>query len=158
MIWGNKRIVEWAKDNVDPFTESLVNPASIDLRLGKQYRIPLTTGWSESFDGFDDGIKLVQGGIYLLHTLEITTLPDNASGILYLKSKSMRRGIEILHGGYGDPGFSGQWTMTVVNHWPYEITIYPGDPIVQLVLFDVSGIDLSYRQTGHYQGSVGPTG
>ena len=158
MFWNDERLNNWASRNgVTPYDRTLINPASIDLRLGDHYRLPTAVGWSEPLLIVKEGLTLKPGQFVLLHTLETTTIPTNAAALLFLKSSTCRRGLEHLHAGYGDPGFCGQWTLEVINHWPYPQTIHAGERLFQLCLVDCSIPVVSYAKTGHYQHQTGPT-
>jgi len=77
--------------------------------------------------------------------------------MLFLKSSTGRKGLEHLHAGYGDPGFEGQWTLEIINHWPYSQTVFVGQRLLQLVLCDTYPVVRDYSETGHYQAQTGPT-
>lgn len=41
MFWNDERLHNWASRNgVTPYDRTLINPASLDLRLGDFYRLP----------------------------------------------------------------------------------------------------------------------
>ncbi len=157
MFWNDLRLTSWASENVTPFDPALINPASIDLRLGEFVRYPTALGWGVKSAIDDEGLTLGPGQFVLLHTLEVTAIPTNAAALLFLKSSTGRRGLEHLHAGYGDPGFCGQWTLEVINHWPYPQTIFPGERLFQLCLVDCAIPAASYGKVGHYQHQRGPT-
>ena len=174
MIWNDVIIRMWAQNGgVTPFDDALVNPASIDLRLGNQIRVPqlkwtigtdLPIGrntpanvlWTEAeeFDRF----VLKPGRFVLCHSLEYTTLPETASAQLISKSSTGRIGLEHLHSGWGDPGFNGQWTWEFHNSAPWPIELVAGEPYMQLVIMSMAAKpDRSYRVTGRYNGQTGAT-
>jgi|SRR6056297_3219821 len=158
MFWNDAKLIQWAeRGGVIPFEEGLINPASIDLRVGKHYRVPTKTGWSASMEIPNEGLVIHPNNLILLHTHEYTKIPVNAVAFIFLKSTIGRRGIEHLHAGYGDPGFEGQWTLEVINHWPHPQLIRKEEPLIQLILCDVLKPYKTYDQTGHYQGQEGPT-
>lgn len=156
MIWSGEKLRQWAVDNVTPFEPDNVNVASIDLRIGKYYRIPTPSGWSEPLEILEGGLQLSSQDFVLLHTLEFITFPLTACGKLFLKSSAGRRGLEHAHAGYIDCGFRGELTLEMTNHWPYGNVIHYGDRLLQVTLEDVSEpVDYSLR--GHYQDQRGPT-
>lgn len=160
MFWSDKRIIDWASSGgISPYNPELVNPASIDLRLGHYYRkpSPLAGVWSKAFDFPEDGLLLPPGGFFLLHTLEYIRIPENAVAFLYMKSSMGRRGLEHLHAGYFDPGFEGEATLEIINHWPHHQLILPEMRFCQLAIADVDKVEIPYGTKGHYQGQVGPT-
>ena len=153
------QIIEWASNGgIDPYDESLVNPASIDLRWSGRYRKAIMTQdrWSGVREA--NALTMHRDEFYLLDTLEFITMPDDTLGFLMLKSSSGRNGLEHLHAGLFDPGFSGTATLETENRHPYPLTITKGQPIIQLCLFRGDVTALSYRETGRYNGQVSPTG
>lgn len=158
MIWSDNKIRAWLDGGgVTPAEPANINPASLDLRLGTHYRTPTPDGWSEAQPIPESGLVLKPGAFVLLSTLEYTCIPSEAVAFLYLKSSTGRKGLEHLHAGYGDPGFCGQWTLELINHWPYPRTVKTGERLFQVVLADCHPVGVDYAVTGHYQGQTGPT-
>lgn len=158
MFWSDKKIFEWASaGGVKPFDPNLVNPASIDLRLGSGYRRPSTNDWSTLQFMPKAGIRIYNGNFLLLHTWEYIEIPENTVGMLFLKSSVGRKGIEHLHACYFDPGFKGEATLEITCCWPHGRILAPGDRICQLVLADAYDVEKPYGKVGHYQGQTGPT-
>lgn len=157
MIWNDERLRTWAKEHVKPYDPACVNPASLDLRLGSYYRKPIVGGWGDIETIPIDGLVLEHDDFVLLSTLEYTKVPEDAVAFLMLKSSTGRKGLEHLHAGYGDPGFAGQWTLEIINHWPHAQRLVPGQRLVQIVLADAYPPAQSYQEVGHYQHQVGPT-
>lgn len=174
MIWNDERIARWASaGGVTPFDESCVNPASLDLRLGNSILVPrmcwqLKSGsainrntptqdlWQDAFEF--DVYRLEPGCACLCHSDEYITMPSDAAGTLFSKSSTGRILLEHLHAGYFDCGFHGQATFEFFNSGPWPIEIRPGERLVQLRLEQmVAAPRLSYLQTGHYNGQLGPT-
>jgi len=156
MIWSGDKLYQWAKTAITPFEPDNVNVASVDLRIGKYYRIPTPDGWSEPTEIPVDGLKLSNQDFVLLHTLEFVQFPLTACGKLFLKSSAGRLGLEHAHAGFCDAGFSGELTLEMTNHWPYGNIIRYGDRLLQITLEDVSE-PVDYSIQGHYQNQVGPT-
>lgn len=148
MIWNDRRIAEWAQTGgVTPYAADLVNPASLDLRLGNMIREPhpiwerlsvidlqhkIADGsieqlpmWGEPFE-FATYWLMPHGkgcNFILCHSLDFVNIPDDMAALLFSKSSTGRRGLEHLHAGYGDPG----WGSTVNSlgfkgsTWTWEI-------------------------------------
>lgn len=180
MIWNDRLISEWASaGGVTPYAEGLVNPASLDLRLGNKIRIPCQRWqllcahigahpddligkktpverlWQEpeEFSKF----TLWPGHLVLCHSVECTDIPATACAMLLSKSSTGRLGLEHLHAGWGDAGFSGQWVFELKNLAPWPIELVAGECYMQLVLMDMAEAPLrDYSQTGRYQGQTGP--
>ena len=157
---------------VDPFDPALVNPASIDLRLGAQYRLPhpgwgmLVNGrplsvnvfWGEQQEMGPEGIELAPGQFILCCTLETVRIPPDACAQLFSKSSTGRMGLEHLHAGWIDPGFVGQLTLEFHNVAPWPIHLTPGQRLMQMVVESLTAPAMrDYSQTGRYQGQTGAT-
>lgn len=173
MIWNDRRIYEWAATGgVTPFAEDCINPASLDLRLGNTIRIPCQRWqllgseavgkktpakdlWQEreTFQRF----TLWPGHLVLCHSAECTNIPVTACAMLLSKSSTGRLGLEHLHAGWGDAGFSGQWVFELKNLAPWPIELVAGERYMQLVIMNMAETPLrDYSQTGRYQGQTGP--
>ena len=155
---------------VAPYEPTNVNPASIDLRLGTSYRLPVTAWepidyrdrptptWCDEMQMPAGGIMLQPGQFILCCTLETVAIPNDASAALYSKSSTGRIGLEHLHAGWIDPGFVGQLTLEFHNVAPWPILLQPGKRYMQMVVYDLTApAARDYSMTGRYQGQVGAT-
>lgn len=154
MILSDTQLHAWAQYSVSPFDASLVNPASIDLRLGDEIRIAHPFGFGEPIKLYQPW-RMFRGEFILAHTLEVITMPDDCAGMLFLKSTRGREGWEHSHAAYIDPGFSGQLTLELSNLAPWELLITPGMRICQLVLMRCVQPAALYGEVGHYQNQMG---
>ena len=110
---------------IDPFEDSAVQPASVDLRLNDSFRV--FRGTSRPFidvrQPVDDLTELIQiaaeepfiiqpGTFFLGSTLETITLPADIVGRVDGKSSLGRLGL-LVHAtaGYIDPGWTGTLTL-----------------------------------------------
>jgi dCTP deaminase len=55
--------------------------------------------------------------------------------------------------GYLDPGFEGHVTLEMVNHWPWDLVLYAGQPICQ-VSFEYLDEPTEKPYAGRYQGDA----
>jgi dCTP deaminase len=176
MIWNDRMIREWAANGgVTPFDGALVNPASLDLRLGNQIRYPRSSWqlksptkpidkstpaselWTEALE-FDKYV-LFPGQCVLCHSAEYIKMPRNAAGMLASKSSTGRLLLEHFHSGFFDPSFSGTATLELKNDGPWKMTLRPGDLWVQLVLIQMAEEpERDYSVTGRYNGQTAPEG
>ncbi len=110
---------------IDPYDPELINPASVDLRLGDRYLqyIPKQLDARRKNETIDylfpgDGVRLEPGKLYLMHTVErIRT--DRFVTVIDGKSSVGRLGIVChLTAGYGDLGYNGQYTLEVTAVQP----------------------------------------
>jgi dCTP deaminase len=154
---------------VTPFDPELVNPASLDVRLGGALLIESAVNdacWR--FDQHDDGMVpypfadhtqenpylLLPGQFVLAHTVETFNLPDDIAAQFMLKSSRAREGIEHLMAGYADPGFHGVMTLELHNSRQlHPVPIWPGMRIGQMVFTTMAATpQRSYALTGRYNG------
>lgn len=152
MLANDRIIIEWARaGGVTPFDPVLVNPASLDLRLGGEF-IVLDTG-----DRFSTNeITILPGKAILATTLEYIIMPSIYAGAVYLKSSMARLGLDHALAGWVDPGFHGELTLEFHSHTP--ITLRKGQKVCQLALFKLIDYpERDYTVTGRYNGQRGPT-
>lgn len=168
--------VELCRIGIDPWDPDLVQPASVDLRLGERFigrqyapgfdtsvagRFTVTTLGRWSNVEHTGPLDLTPGQFVLAHTLETVTLPGDVAGRFEGKSSLGRIGL-LTHvtAGFIDPGFSGQITLELYNLSQENISLVPSQPIGQLCLQRLtSPAARPYGSPGlgsHYQGQTGP--
>ena len=162
MVWDTGKLVDWqlrqlcALGLVEPFDDACINPNSIDLRLGNQIRRATDGGWGGATTF--DTCTLFPGEFVLCHSLETVTIPTWCMALLFSKSSTGRVGLEHLHAGLGDSGFSGQWTFEFHNVAPWPVELVAGKRIMQMTVEKLSDAPRrDYSQTGRYQWQTGPT-
>ena len=145
---------------VTPFDPALVNPASLDVRLGDTLLIesaesPQLVPYPLHQHTQENPYLLKPGQFVLAHTIETFHLRGDVVGQFMLKSSRAREGIEHLLAGYADPGFHGVMTLELVNSRQlYPVLLWPGMKIGQMVFHQMAGIpQRSYAVTGRYNGS-----
>jgi dCTP deaminase len=143
---------------VEPFDPSLVNPASLDLRLGDNILIESVEGpelvpYSLAGHSSADPYRLVPGQFVLAETVETFNFPNHLAGQFVLKSSRAREGLQHLLAGYCDPGWHGsRLTLELKNvrqlHW---VGLWPGLKIGQMKFLTMDARPLeSYAVTGRY--------
>ena len=147
------------RDLVTPFDPELVNPASLDVRLGENLlvELPTTTSlvpYSIAGNSQENPFMLQPHEFVLAETLEEFRLPDCIAGQLALKSSRAREGIEHLLAGYIDPGYCGRLTLELQNaRSMHPVALWPGMRIAQIVFHRMSMLPAKdYSHTGRYQG------
>jgi dCTP deaminase len=143
---------------VVPFDPALLNPASLDLRLGET--IMIESAEKLELIPYDLGrhcadrpYELVPGQFVLAETIETFNLPSDIAGQFMLKSSRAREGLEHLMAGYCDPGWHGsKLTLELHNSRQLQrIPIWPGMKIGQMVFHQMSEAPLhNYAETGRY--------
>ncbi|NBV65831.1 MAG: dCTP deaminase [Actinobacteria bacterium] len=160
---------------VEPFTESMVQPSSVDVRLDRFFRV----FENHKYSVIDPSIEqseltrevvvepnehfiLHPGEFVLASTYEVITLPDDIAGRLEGKSSLGRLGL-LTHStaGFIDPGFSGHITLELSNVANLPVKLFPGMKIGQLCLIKLSSpAEHPYGSAvyaSRYQGQRGPT-
>ena len=136
---------------VTPFNKLQVNPASYDVRLGKNLRIENPDGsW-----GYATTPYTFEPGEFLLgETQEMFSLPSDIEAIFMLKSSRGREGFEHVLSGYIDPGYCGRITLELVNVNRYRKLILEEGMLIGQVryMFTDKRCKRPYSVTGHYQG------
>ena len=145
---------------VTPYDPALVNPASLDVRLGCDLLVEMAE-WSTmtpvDISGHSQSVPfyLQPHEFVLACTEETFYLPTNIAGQFALKSSRARSGIEHLMAGYCDPGWSGsKLTLELQNaRSMHPVALWPGMRIGQLVFHRMSQTPLrNYAETGRYNG------
>src|SRR6056297_3228252 len=136
-----KKLIEEDTLVIEPFEEYLVQPASIDLRLGTNYlKIDenqmevMTLKDKLNYNKIDsDEIVIPPNSFLLATTKEYIDLPDYLTAFVEGRSSIGRMGLFIQNAGWVDPGFSGQITLELYNANRLPIKLYSGRRICQLV-------------------------
>jgi dCTP deaminase len=171
-----RRLVEAGEIVIKPWDPSLVQPASVDLRLGDSFRvfsnhkvatIDLRDGPPENLTeevvvSEQDGFVIHPGEFCLGRTAEWVELPDGVVARIEGKSSLGRLGL-IVHAtaGFIDPGWKGTLTLELNNLTRVPIKLYPGLLIAQLsfmALDKPAEVPYGSEALGsHYQGQVAAT-
>jgi dCTP deaminase len=160
---------------IDPWEPDLVQPASVDVRLDRWFRVFDNTGYTHIDPSREQELltrlhEVPENGSFVLHpgefalacTFETVTLSDKLAARLEGKSSLGRLGL-LTHStaGFIDPGFSGQITLELSNAATLPIVLWPGMKIGQLCVLRMSSEVLRPYGAGatgsQYQGQVGPT-
>jgi dCTP deaminase len=154
---------------VVPFHPELVNPASIDVRLGPTLLIEsaASPNWVRldiSSCTPEDPYLLVPGQFVLAETVETFNIPNDLTAVFKLKSSRAREGLDHAHAAFADPGWHGsKLTMELKNNRQlHPVKLWPGKRVGQMIFTrneDDARPNRSYAQTGHYNNcpSVAPS-
>jgi dCTP deaminase len=170
-----RRLVAEGRITIEPWDPGLIQPASIDLRLGDSFRVfhnhrasaidlrEPPTGLTEHVEVVEDEPFVIHPGEFCLgRTLEYVELPDDIVARIEGKSSIGRLGL-IVHAtaGFCDPGWKGTLTLELNNLTRVPIKLYAGLPIAQLSFMTLDAP--AQRPYGHadlgshYQGQVDAT-
>lgn len=162
-------LVDWQiqrycdSDNmVDSLGEDLlINPASVDVRLGNKIMVEVADKrnfieMDISDKTIDRPYRMLPGEFCLAEIKEVLNMPTFVTAQFMLKSSRGREGYENVLAGFVDPGYSGRLTLELKNMLRHNtLPLYPGLKIGQLVFHRTCGIPLeSYNKTGRYQGDM----
>jgi dCTP deaminase len=140
------RLVQEGRIGIDPWDPALVQPASVDLRLGDSFRVfhnHLATAIDlrRPPDNLTEEVVVPEGDSFVIHpgefclgrTLEWVELPDDIVARIEGKSSLGRLGL-IVHAtaGFCDPGWKGTLTLELNNLTRVPIILHPGLEIAQL--------------------------
>ena len=170
-----RRLADEGRIRLDPWDASLVQPSSIDLRLGGSFRVfhnhrvtaidlrEVPTNLTEEVTiGAEEPFVIHPGEFCLGRTLEWVELPDDVVARVEGKSSVGRLGL-IVHAtaGFVDPGWRGTLTLELNNLTRVPIKLYPGLPIAQLSFMALDRpAERPYGSKdlgSHYQGQVAAT-
>jgi dCTP deaminase len=153
MIFAKKEIlklIEKEKIKIEPFDESAIGPASIDLTLDNKLRVFNSKNKiiEEDVDyekitkviDISKGYVLKPGELVLGITKEKITLPENICGWLNSRSRYARIGLmSHITAPFIMPGVSNRQVLEIFNAGPNKIKLIPGTKICQLVFQECKG-------------------
>lgn len=170
-----KAEVETGQIALDPFEPGMIQPASIDIRLDRYFRVFENHRYphidpaedqselTRMVEPTDDAPFILHPGEFVLgSTFELITLGDAIAARLEGKSSLGRLGL-LTHStaGFIDPGFSGHVTLELSNVATLPIKLWPGMKIGQFCFFRLSSpAEEPYGSASYgsrYQGQRGPT-
>ena len=169
------RFVEEGRISIDPWDPGLVQPASVDLRLGDSFRV-FHNYRTSAIDlrcppeNLTEEVVVPEGESFVIHpgefclgrTLEWVELGDDIVARIEGKSSLGRLGL-IVHAtaGFCDPGWKGTLTLELNNLTRVPIKLYPGLEIAQLSFMMLDRPALRPYGTpdlgSHYQGQRAAT-
>ena len=170
-----RRLVDEERIKIRPWDPAMVQPASVDLKLGTSFRVfhnhrlpaidlaQPPSGVTEHVQIDEDASFVIHPGEFVLGTtVEWVELPDDIVARIEGKSSLGRLGL-IVHAtaGFVDPGFSGTLTLEITNLTRVPIVLWPGKPIAQLSFMTLD--QAAERPYGHpdlgshYHGQVEAT-
>jgi dCTP deaminase len=137
---------------LDPESQLKAGNASIDIRLGQHFQVPLRTKLSgleylketykRDIEEYKDETFVPIGHYFVLHprqfvlgeSLEWVHLPSNIMASVVGRSRWGRDGLVIATATGVHPSFSGVLTLEISNIGEIPIYLYPGLAIAQLFL------------------------
>ncbi len=170
-----RRLVDEGRLRIAPWDAALVQPASIDLRLGRSFRVfhnhrIAAIDLRDPPTNLTEHVSVEPGAPFVIHpgefvlgvTEEHVTIPDDVVARIEGKSSLGRLGL-IVHAtaGFVDPGFEGTLTLEITNLTRVPIKLYSGLPIAQLSFMELdqpAEVPYGHPDLGsHYHGQVEAT-
>lgn len=132
---------------------SLVNPASIDIRVGREVYVERGHGDWHKLELDEKGYHMAPNEFILVGTWESFNVPNGYAMDLRLKSSIARQGYDHSLAFWVDPGWRGVLTMEIRNTMRYNgLTLIPGKRFAQVIVHKLSGLSaIPYR--GRYKGA-----
>ncbi len=162
---GIQSLVESGKLLIDPLDKNCIQPASVDLRLGKQFVI--IKHWGADILDFNsqpdyqtvsaDEFLVPSHSFVLAVTVETLRLPHDVTAFVEGRSSVGRMGLFIQNAGWVDPGFEGKLTLELYNANALPIRLCAGRRICQIVFCKMDQ-KTKKPYKGKYQGQKGAVG
>ena len=132
---------------LEPFSPDQIGPASIDLHLGPELRVPLevTNGPIDVTDDatpeaftrlipFEKPYVLAPGHTVHGITRERLFLPPDLCAWIEGRSRIARLGLTVhVSSGFVQPGVANRQVLEMSNFGPNPLELFPGTPICQFI-------------------------
>lgn len=170
-----RALIEARRLVIDPWDAELLQPASVDLRLGNSFRVfhnhrVAAIDLREPPQNLTEEVVVLPDEPFIIHpgefclgrTQEWVELPDDIVARIEGKSSLGRLGL-IVHAtaGFCDPGWKGTLTLELNNLTRVPIKLYSGLLIAQLSFMTLDrAAERPYGSPelgSHYQGQVAAT-
>lgn len=137
---------------------SAVQPSSIDLHIGQIFLPEMKQGGPGREETPLQTWILQPGHTAVVATKERFVLPNNIAGIGFPPDSVSSQGILMTNPGHIDPGYNGILRFTLINMGskPYPLRVM--DPIVTILLFELTTAvhsDYAARRPGQIFGTTG---
>jgi dCTP deaminase len=141
-----RRLVDEGRVRIEPWDPGMVQPASVDVRLGSSFRVfhnfrVPAIDLADPPRNLTELVEVADGESFVIHpgefvlgrTEEWVELPDDIVARIEGKSSLGRLGL-IVHAtaGFVDPGWKGTLTLEITNLTRVPIVLWPGKPIAQV--------------------------
>ena len=150
---------------IDPLGKDSIQPASVDLRLGKQFVI--IKHWGADILDFNsephyqtvesEDFLVPSHSFVLATTIETIRLPHHLTAFVEGRSSVGRMGLFIQNAGWVDPGFEGKLTLELYNANTLPIRLHFRRRICQIVFCSMDQ-KTKNPYKGKYQGQKGAVG
>lgn len=176
-IWDEFAYTEF---DISPLNVDQVQPASVDLRLGSDFKVlKEKTKQEEAFDYgprpidtrkeidlpmrefTGESITVEPGECVLGTTMEAVNMPPSLMAFCEGRSSVGRLFVEVHQtAGIIDPGYRGEITLEIKNNNPRPVKLYAGQRVCQLVIHKLNQPSKSpygAKEDSKYQDQTGAT-
>ena len=168
-MFSDRDIKEAIRDGkiiINPYEEKNVGPASLDLRLGNDFKrikndydkTKISLSEEQHYEIIKGDKIIIQAGEFVLGTtLEYIGLANGLAAQVEGRSSIGRLGLFVQNAGWIDPGFEGNITLELFNANRLPLELDAGRRICQLVFARTESLsDKPYA--GKYKGQKLTTG
>ena len=134
MFWGTQRLKSELPSLISDFSESRLDRASYRLRVGSEFYVSVSDGYSSSlynksatFLNKGERIEIPSGQFGFLLTEERVQVPDKAIAFISIRAKYKFRGLVNVSGFHVDPLYTGQLIFSVFNAGPRTVHLSRGE-------------------------------
>jgi len=137
---------------IDNFSDSYLQPASYDARLGQE---AITSSHREKINPANKGLFTIPAGDFaLVTTHERFEMSNEIAGHIGLRSHYSKKGLSLLSGPQIDPGFKGVLVVGLSNLSPRDITIPYKEKFCTIEFYRLTE-PASVPYGGEYQNQIG---
>ena len=130
-FWSSETLLQRLPSLIHPFDDSRIKHCAYELSLGSEAHITGTSGSVGenrlTTNIQDERVVIPPGQFALLLTEERVCVPDDALGLISIRSGSKLRGLVNVSGFHVDPGYTGRLVFAVFNAASAEIIISRGE-------------------------------
>lgn len=149
MILSDKTIrrhLEMGELIKSPINEIQIQPASVDLRLGEDFKClgkegnpaTLILNYLKRIPYRKHAYSAIAPGDFVLGTtMETISLPSNVGAVVMGRSSVGRTGLFVENAGWIDPGFEGELTLELFNSTKHFIKKPIGERICQIIFYKI---------------------
>ena len=130
-FWSTETLKERLPDLVDPFNESRIKNCCYELSMGDQsYVTRHDDNQTRLRVKLDRGVlvNVLPGQLAQLVAREYIKIPDDAIGLLSIKSRFKMSGLVNVSGFHVDPGYEGRLVFAVFNAGSVPIVLKQEEP------------------------------
>lgn len=153
---------------IDPFNPAAVGPASVDLRLGTQFRVfkrvrdIFHVTEEAAYEEVSELVEVAESDYFVLMpgetchglTVERIRLPDNLCGWLQGRSRFARLGLMVhITAAFIQPGVDNHQALEINNAGPIPLALRPGTAVCQFMFEETVG---QARYEGRYRDQAAP--